>query len=222
MSDRRQNRQRTVEDLLAGGVVAVIRGRGVEEAVQMARACFAGGVTALEIALTTPDGLAAIRQAIAELGPRGALVGVGTVLDADTARAAIDVGARYVVTPALDVPTVRLCNQAQVPVFAGAMTVREILDGLKAGADLIKLFPGECLGPAFLRAVRGPLPDAPMMPTGGVSVANVGEWIAAGALAVGVGGNLTAPGLTGDWAEVTRRAGALVDAVRRARAARTP
>ena len=211
-------RHRIVSRILDIGIVAVIRADSADVAEKMAEACLAGGITVLEVALTTPGGLALIEKLQGTVADRDALIGAGTVLDAVTARLAIDAGARYLVTPALDTDVVRLANRYQIPSLPGAMTVREIVAALESGADIVKLFPGESLGPAFLRAVRAPLPQAPLMPTGGVSAENAAQWIAAGAVALGVGGSLTAPALQGDFAAVTQRARALVAAVAASRA----
>lgn len=210
-------RHQCLARILDAGIVAVIRADSEAQAEQMAEAVLAGGIRVMEVALTTPGGLNVIRRLSASMAGAGALIGAGTVLDEATARLAIEAGARYVVTPALDEGVVRLCSRYQVPSLPGAMTVREVLAAMEAGADIVKLFPGESLGPAFLKAVRGPLPQAPLMPTGGVSAENAGEWIAAGAVALGVGGSLTAPAARGDFAGVTRRAEALVAAVAAAR-----
>lgn len=208
--------------ILDSGIVAVIRADSFELAERMAHACLDGGIMVMEVALTTPGGLRLIETLSRTLVPQGALIGAGTVLDAPTARMAIDAGASYLVTPALDEDVVRLCNRYQVPSLTGAMTVREIVAAMEAGADVVKLFPGESLGPTYLRAVMAPLPQAPLMPTGGVSVDNVGDWISAGAVALGVGGSLTAPAAQGDFSAVTQRAQALVSAVEIARARLDP
>lgn len=183
----------------------------------MAEACFAGGIKVMEVALTTPNGFKLIESLVQKLGPRGALIGAGTVLDAQTALLAVDSGASYVVTPALDEEVVRFCNRYQISVLPGAMTVREVIQVMESGADIVKLFPGESVGAGHLKAIRGPLPHAPLMPTGGVSPNNAATWIAAGAVALGVGGSLTAPGLRGDFDAVTQQAKDLVSAVKIAR-----
>ena len=146
------------------------------------------------------------------------LLGAGTVLDPETARVAILAGAQFVVSPALNLETARLCNRYQVPYMPGAGTVGEIIAGMECGADIVKVFPGELLGPAFVKAVKGPLPQANLMPTGGVNLENVGEWINAGAVAVGVGGNLSAGARSGDFASITRIARQFVDKIKEVRA----
>jgi 2-dehydro-3-deoxyphosphogluconate aldolase / (4S)-4-hydroxy-2-oxoglutarate aldolase len=145
-------------------------------------------------------------------------LGAGTVLDPETARIAILEGATYVVSPSLNLDTVRLCHRYRVACMPGVMTVTEVVAALESGAEIIKVFPGELAGPGFLKSVRGPLPQACLMPTGGVSVDNVAEWIAAGAVAVGAGSQLTAGAKTGDYEKITRTARQFVDAVKAARA----
>jgi 2-dehydro-3-deoxyphosphogluconate aldolase / (4S)-4-hydroxy-2-oxoglutarate aldolase len=147
----------------------------------------------------------------------GILLGAGTVLDPETARIATLAGAQFVVSPALNHETARLCNRYQVPYMPGAATIREVVEAMECGADIVKVFPGEILGPAFVKAVKGPLPQAQLMPTGGVSLENVSEWVKAGAVAIGIGGNLTAGAKTGDFASITRLAGQFVEKIKQAR-----
>ena len=158
-----------------------------------------------------------IEALAARYKPSELILGAGTVLDPETARIAILSGATYVVSPSLNPDTVRLCNRYQVPIMPGAMTIREVIEGMEAGADIIKLFPGEAFGPGIIKAIRGPLPQAPLMPTGGVDVGNVGEWIRAGAVAVGAGSSLTGAAKTGDYAAVTRTAREFIDKIQAAR-----
>jgi 2-dehydro-3-deoxyphosphogluconate aldolase/(4S)-4-hydroxy-2-oxoglutarate aldolase len=175
--------------IVESGLVAVIRASSSDEAAHIADACAAGGVGAIEITLTVPGAL----RAIEELAARDSsiLVGAGTVLDPETARMAILAGAQFIVSPAIDAATARLCNRYGIPWMPGAQTVGEIIEAMELGADIVKIFPGEVLGPGFIRAVKGPLPQASLMPTGGVTLENAGEWIQAGAVALGVGGGLT-------------------------------
>jgi 2-dehydro-3-deoxyphosphogluconate aldolase/(4S)-4-hydroxy-2-oxoglutarate aldolase len=151
--------------------------------------------------------------------PSELILGAGTVLDPETARVAILSGATYVVTPALNVETVRLCNRYQVPVMPGVMTIRDVVEAMEAGADIVKLFPGEAFGPALIKAIKGPLPQTPLMPTGGVDVGNVAEWIKAGAVAVGAGSSLTGGARSGDYDAVTRTAREFIEKIREARGA---
>lgn len=172
------------------GVISVVRAKNSEEAKRIALACMAGGVYAIEIAFTTPGAHKVIENLTEELGNE-LLVGAGTVLDSETARIAILSGAQYIVSPSFDLETAKLCNRYQVPYMAGCMTITEMVKAMEAGTDVIKLFPGSAFGPSFISAVKGPLPQAVLMPTGGVSLDNVDQWIKNGCIAVGVGGNLS-------------------------------
>ncbi len=189
--------------ITASGLVAVIRAENPEQAERIAEACTLGSVAALEITFTVP-GASGVIEHLAKKSAGGILVGAGTVLDPETARIAILAGAQFVVSPALNPATARLCNRYQVPYMPGAGTVREVIEAMECGADIVKVFPGEILGAAFVKAVKAPLPQAHLMPTGGVNIENVADWISAGSVAVGVGGNLTAGAKTGDFASITR------------------
>lgn len=201
------------------GVVAVVRAESSDQAIKIAEACMAGGVRAIELTFTVPRAHTVIGDLAKRFGEDEIILGAGTVLDPETARIAILEGAQYIVAPSFNPETVKLCNRYRIPCMPGCMTIREIIDAMEAGADIIKVFPGELSGPGFIKAVKGPLPHAALMPTGGVTANNVGEWIAAGAVAVGAGSALTAGAKTGDWAKVTATAKAFVDAVNLARKA---
>ncbi len=203
--------------ITAAGLVAVIRAESPDQASRIAEACANGGVAALEITFTVP-GASGVIEHLAKNFTGQILLGAGTVLDPETARIAILAGAHFVVSPALNPETARLCNRYQVPYMPGAGTVGEIIEAMESGADIVKVFPGEILGPAFVKAVKGPLPQANLMPTGGVSLENVDEWINAGAVALGVGGKLTAGAKNGDFASITRIARQFVDKIKEARA----
>jgi len=215
----RLQRVKTVERIVEAGVVAVIRADSAEEAIQLAEACRRGGVGAIEITFTTPGAEEAIRE-LARRPARDFVLGAGTVLDPETARSAILAGAEYLVTPALEEATLRLANRYQVPCIPGAMTVADVIRAMECGADLVKLFPGELFGPAAIRAIHGPLPQANLVPTGGVTLDNVAEWIEAGAAAVGVGGSLTRPARSGGLAAVIDTARRFVERVQAARKGR--
>jgi 2-dehydro-3-deoxyphosphogluconate aldolase/(4S)-4-hydroxy-2-oxoglutarate aldolase len=202
--------------ITASGVVAVIRAESPDQAERIAEACALGGVAAVEITFTVPGASRAIEHLATKISGK-ILLGAGTVLDPETARIAILAGAHFVVGPALNPETARLCNRYQVPYMPGAGTIREVIEAMECGADIVKIFPGEILGPAFVKAVKGPLPQASLLPTGGVSLDNVAEWIKAGAVAVGVGGNLTAEAKTGDFASITRLARQFVEKIKEAR-----
>ena len=198
------------------GVVAVVRAESAEQGVKIAKAVMESGIVGIEITFTVPGALDIIKSLATECGD-GIIIGAGTVLDSETARAAILAGAQYVVSPFLDVDTVKLCNTYNVPCMPGAMTLNEAVEGMRAGADIIKIFPGALFGPRIIREFRGPMPQLRMMPTGGVSVENAGEWIRAGAVAVGVGGALTAGAKKGDYASITEIGRQLVAEVKKAR-----
>lgn len=205
-----------VQNLLKCGVVAVIRANSLQEAEQLADCCVKGGIVGLEITFTVP-GAADVIESLAKKKGAGYIVGAGTVLDAATARIAIMKGAKFIVSPAFDKEVAELCNVYQIPYMPGCFTINEIITAMKAGADVIKIFPGSSASPAYFKAVHGPLPQANLMPTGGVSLENVGEWIKAGAVAVGTGGSLTAPAKTGDFDGVVKNARDFVEAVAKAR-----
>jgi 2-dehydro-3-deoxyphosphogluconate aldolase/(4S)-4-hydroxy-2-oxoglutarate aldolase len=206
----------TVNRLISSGIVAVIRADCPELAARTAEACLAGGITAIEIAYTTPGASEVIRH-LREKHSADILAGAGTVIDPETARAAILAGAQYIVAPSVDENSARLCNRYQIPYLPGASTVSEVISAMEVGASIVKIFPGETLGPAFIRAVHGPLPQAPLMPTGGVTVENAREWLEAGSVALGIGSNLTRDAKSGDFASVTALARKFVQIIHSAR-----
>jgi len=204
--------------ILESGVVAIVRASRSEPLIDVAEALLAGGVTAIEITFTVPNAPQVLEQVSSKLGDR-ILLGAGTVLDTETARIALLAGARYLVTPTLRREVIEMCHRYDRLVMPGALTPTEILTAWELGADVVKVFPSEITGPGYLKALRGPLPQIRLMPTGGVSAENVGEYIRAGACAVGVGGTLVDPKLVaaGDFAQITQRAEVLLQAVRVAR-----
>lgn len=204
------------KQIITSGLVAVIRAESPDQAANIADACALGGVAALEITFTVP-GASGVIENLAKKCSSQILLGAGTVLDPETARIAILAGAQFVVSPSLNSETARLCNRYQVPYMPGAATIREVVEAMECGADIVKVFPGEILGPAFVKAVKGPLPQAQLMPTGGVSLENVSDWIKAGSVALGVGGNLTAGAKTGDFPSITRLARQFVEKIKDAR-----
>jgi 2-dehydro-3-deoxyphosphogluconate aldolase/(4S)-4-hydroxy-2-oxoglutarate aldolase len=171
------------------GLVPVVRARSAEEAAQAADAIQAGGVSILEITMTVPGAVEVIRE-VAGRG-QGALVGAGTVLDPESARACIDAGARFIVSPSLNPDTIRLCNEANVAVLPGALTPTEVVTAWRAGADLVKVFPaGAVGGPSYIKALKAPLPQIDLVPTGGVNLKTAADFIRNGAAALGVGADL--------------------------------
>lgn len=171
------------------GVVAIMRARNSDQLLAAADAIKAGGVNAIEVTMTTPGALDVVSQSVARYGT-GVLFGVGSVLDAETARAAILAGAQFVVCPTLDVRTIELCNRYSVPVLPGAYTPTEILAAWQTGADIVKVFPASVGGPAYIKAVKAPLPQIKLMPVGGVDLDTTADFIRAGCEVVAVGSAL--------------------------------
>jgi 2-dehydro-3-deoxyphosphogluconate aldolase/(4S)-4-hydroxy-2-oxoglutarate aldolase len=203
--------------IIDSGLVAIIRADVSDQAERIAEACANGGVTVLEITFTVP-GAARVIETLSKSYNDQMIVGAGTVLDPATARIAILSGAKFVVSPALNTNTARLCNRYQIPHMPGTGTVKEIIEAMEAGADIIKIFPSEGLGPGFVKAVRSPLPQAQLMPTGGVSLDNVTDWIQAGCVAVGVSGHLTGNKTANDSKTITGTAKQFLEKIRKARA----
>jgi 2-dehydro-3-deoxyphosphogluconate aldolase/(4S)-4-hydroxy-2-oxoglutarate aldolase len=202
------------------GLVAIVRTDNSSQASRIVEACAQGGTTAIEITFTVPRAAAIIEELSKRYPAEQIALGAGTVLDPETARIAILAGAQFIVSPALSTATARLCNRYRIPYLPGAGTIREIVEAMESGADIVKIFPGETLGPAFVKAARAPLPQASLMPTGGVSIDNAAEWIRAGSVALGVGGNLTAGAITGDFKSITDLARRFLGVIHEARGAR--
>jgi len=206
-----------LQKIIESGLIAIIRADVSEHAPRIAEACAKGGVNALEITFTVP-GAAGLIESLAKEYTGKMVIGAGTVLDPETARIAILSGAKFVVSPALNWETARLCNRYQIPYMPGTGTVKEIIESMEAGAEIIKIFPSEGLGPGFVKAVRSPLPHAQLMPTGGVSLDNVTDWIKAGCIAVGVSGHLTGYKTASDSKIITETAKEFLERIRKARA----
>jgi 2-dehydro-3-deoxyphosphogluconate aldolase/(4S)-4-hydroxy-2-oxoglutarate aldolase len=205
--------------LFESGVVAIVRLDDYTAAGRIVEALVAGGVDAVEFTYTNPDAGAAISACRAAFPDRIA-IGAGTVLDPETARAAILLGAQFIVTPTFNPETVSLCTRYAIPTVIGAFTPTEILNAWQAGATYVKVFPASSVGPRYLKDVLGPLPQIRLIPTGGVTVENAGEFIRAGARGVAAGSNLVDAGTVAaqDWTTITARATAYVEAVATARA----
>ena len=215
------DRAATVSAIEASGVVAVIRLKDPASLRAVVDALAEGGVRALEVTMTVPRAIELIAQ-IAPTLPPEVVLGAGTVLDAPTARAAVAAGARYVVSPVFRPEVVSACHELGAAAMPGCFTPTEILTAWEAGADVVKVFPATALGPGYFRDLRGPLPQLRLMPTGGVSIANAGDWIRAGAVAIGVGTALVDPAAVeaGRFDEITRKAREFVAAVAAARSTR--
>lgn len=200
------------------GVVAVVRAQNEEQALKIVDSCIKAGIVGIEVTFTVPGAADIIKALAKKYKPEEVLIGAGTVLTPETAQTAILAGAHFVVSPYLNVETVKLCLKHQVACMPGAMTVKETVECMEAGADIIKIFPGNLFGPKIIKAFRGPLPQARMMPTGGVNADNIGEWIKAGAVAVGAGSDLTAGAKTGNYEAIVEVGKKMVAEVKKARA----
>jgi 2-dehydro-3-deoxyphosphogluconate aldolase/(4S)-4-hydroxy-2-oxoglutarate aldolase len=185
-------RSTPLQQVLDAGVVAVVRSPDWQQLVEVARALVDGGVTVMEITFSVPNALEVIRQVRSALGER-ILLGAGTVLDPETARAALLAGAEFIVAPTLNLEVIRLCRRYDKLVMPGAFTPTEILTAWEAGADIVKVFPADVGGPEYLKALRGPLPQIRLMPTGGVDLSTAAAFLKAGACCLGVGGQLVEP-----------------------------
>ena len=197
-------------------LVAVVRAKNKEQGEKVIDAIIAGGINFIEITMTMDEGNPVeFIQFMSEKyrNNEKVVIGAGTVLDPETARAVILAGANYVVSPGLNVETIKLCNRYRVPMLPGVMSPTEAITALEAGCDIIKVFPGNVVGPGAISSFKGPLPQGDFMPSGGVDVDNVDKWIKAGACAVGTGSSLTKGAKTGDFAAVTAKAREFVDAV---------
>ena len=194
-------------------VVALIRADSPDGLLDCARALAAGGLTSIELTMTTPGAIRILEKATAELPDF--LFGLGTVLDAETARAGILAGAAFIVTPALRTDVITLCRRYSIPVFSGALTPTEVVNAWEAGADAVKIFPAEFFGPAYIKSLKAPLPHIDMVPTGGVTPDNVGEFLKAGATATAAGSSLVEAKAFKErnWAAITAKARAFVSAV---------
>ncbi len=209
----------TFDQVVASGVVAVIRGSSADNIIPIAQALKDGGVTALEITVETPKVLSIIENVVEQFG-QDVVVGAGTVLDPETARAAIMAGARFIFSPTVNPETIKMTKRYGVLSIPGALTPTEIVTAYEAGADLIKVFPANVFGPGYLKDVHGPLPHIPLMPTGGVDVSNIGAFIKAGAVAAGVGSCLVNTKVTMDdayFVKLKETAAQFVAAVKEAR-----
>jgi 2-dehydro-3-deoxyphosphogluconate aldolase/(4S)-4-hydroxy-2-oxoglutarate aldolase len=186
------NRENQLRRVLESGLVAVVRSPDGSQLVEVARALVEGGVDVVEITMSVPNALEVLRQVRQALGER-LLLGAGTVLDAETARTVLLAGAEFIVAPTLNLDVIRLCRRYDKLVMPGAFTPTEILTAWEAGADIVKVFPAEVVGPAFFRALRGPLPQVRLMPTGGVDLTTAADFLKAGACCLGIGSQLVDP-----------------------------
>ncbi len=201
-----------LQKMMDYGVVAVLRGESVDQVFAMAEQAIAGGIKVIEVTLTVPGALHAIEKLSrmyswkSDKSDNFAIIGAGTVLEPQTARAAMMAGAEFVVSPSLNPETVKICNLYRVPVLPGVTTLEGVQHALELGVDIVKLFPGNLYQPSIIKTLKGPMPQANFMPTGGVSLDNLGEWIKGGAVAVGIGSDLTTDAIkTGDLSLVRQK-----------------
>jgi 2-dehydro-3-deoxyphosphogluconate aldolase/(4S)-4-hydroxy-2-oxoglutarate aldolase len=214
------DKSRQCERIREAGVVAIIRARTSDDLIEAAEAIGEGGLTAIEVTMTTPGALGIIGEATRRFGERF-IIGAGTVLDPETARAAILAGAEFIVSPTLNRRTIELCRRYSKVVMPGCFTPTEILTAWEWGADFVKVFPAEVGGPSYIKAVLAPLPQIALIPTGGVTPETTGPFLKAGAVAVAAGGSLVSQKILDekDFPELTRRARQFREAVTRARQA---
>lgn len=201
---------RVLKQIENTGIVAVIRAENSKKAIEITSACINGGISSIEITFTIPKAHKIIEDLDNEFNDT-ILIGAGTILDSETARIAILSGAKYIVSPSFDLETAKLCNRYQIPYMAGCMTINEIIKAMEAGTDVIKLFPGGIFGPSFIKSIKGPLPQTIIMPTGGVNLDNVTEWIENGCIAVGVGSFLT----NGSKKDITEKAKLFIEKIKK-------
>lgn len=207
-----------VKKIMDYGLVAVIRAESKDKAIKIIDAVRMGGIKAIEITMTVPNALDVIKELCEVYKNEDLLIGAGTVLDSETARCCILYGAQFIVSPHFDSEIVKLCNRYRVPVMPGAVTVKDAVEALEYGVEIIKVFPANVYGPAIIKSLKGPLPQANFMPTGGVNADNIKDWIKAGAVAVGTGGDLTKGAEKDDYELVKKTAEKFVEALKNARA----
>lgn len=206
-----------IQKIIDSGVVAVVRAESKEQGIKIVDAVKKGGIKILEITMTVPGAVDIIKELSEIYRKDDVIIGAGTVLDSETARACILAGAQFIVSPSFNADTVKLCNRYRIPVMPGVMTVTEALTALEYGVDILKVFPGNAFGPSIISAFKGPLPQADFMPTGGVNLQNIKDWIKAGAIAVGTGSDLTKGAKVGDYELVADTAVKFVEEVKKAR-----
>lgn len=211
-------KEEIIQRILDKGIVAIIRVDESEQLIEATRALIAGGIPSIEVTMTTPNALEVIRQTVKTFGQE-VIIGVGTILDVKTAKDAIDAGAEFVVTPVLKPDVIKFCNSVGKAIFAGSYTPTEAQTAWELGADIVKIFPADGLGPNYIKAIRAPLPHLKIIPTGGVDVETAGDFIKAGCVAVAAGSSLLSKETlkNNNWAKLRETAEAFVQAVAHAR-----
>jgi len=212
------SRKDSLARVLQSGIVAVIRAPSGDSLGDVAEALLAGGIDCMEVTFTVPAAIDVLRDVHQRIGDR-VLLGAGTVLDTETARAAILAGAEFIVSPSTNLDVIRLCNRYDKLVMPGALTPTEVITAWEAGADVIKVFPSDLTGPAYLKALHGPLPQVRLMPTGGVNLETAADFLQAGACALGIGGSLVEKDAVekGDMERIEQLARQYVEIVQKAR-----
>lgn len=205
-------REEVLKKIKEAGVVAVVRGNSKEEALKIVDAVSKGGIKIMELTMTVPNPVEVVKEVAEKYKGTDVIVGAGTVLDTETARACILAGAQFIVSPSIDIDTLKLCNRYKVLVMPGVMTVKDAITAMEYGVDVVKIFPANLYGPSVIKSFKGPLPQGDFMPTGGVTVENLHEWIEAGAVVVGTGGSLTKGASTGDFDAVEKEARRFIEA----------
>lgn len=203
----------TIKRIADLGIVAVVRTESKEKGIKIVDAIKKGGIKAIEITMTVPGALDIIKEISEAYKNEDVIIGAGTVLDPETARACILAGAQYIISPNLNIETIKMCNRYRIPSIPGVMTVNEAIEAMEYGAEILKLFPGSAFEPSIIKAFKGPLPYANFMPTGGVDIDNVKDWFEAGAIAIATGSNLTKGAKTGNYELVTETARKFVEEV---------
>ena len=206
-------RLKTIKKIAEQGIVAVVRTETKEQGVKIVDAINKGGIKAIEITMTVPGAIDIIKEISENYKSEDVLIGAGTVLDPETARMCMLAGAQYIISPNLNIETLKICNRYRIPAIPGIMTVKEAIEAMEYGAEILKLFPGSAFGPSIIKAFKGPLPQANLMPTGGVNIDNVKGWFEAGAIAIATGSNLTKGAKSGNYELVTETARKFVEEV---------
>jgi 2-dehydro-3-deoxyphosphogluconate aldolase/(4S)-4-hydroxy-2-oxoglutarate aldolase len=217
-------KERTLAAILEVGIVPIVRCDSSRQAIEAAKAIYRGGLRALEVTMTVPGAIRVLEKVADEFGDR-VILGAGTVLDPETARICMLAGAEFIVTPSLNVRTIEMCRRYSKAILPGALTPTEILTAWDAGADMVKVFPaGNLGGPSYIKALKGPLPQIHMVPTGGVGLENAAAFLQAGASAIAVGSDLVSKKAldSGDYEQITKLARQFLEVVAQARAPKMP
>ena len=200
------------------GIVPVIRAKSADEALKLTEAIYEGGINIFEITMTVPGAIEVIKELTEKYkGNDDVIIGAGSVLDAPTAKTAIQAGAKFIVGPSFNAEMVRLCNRYQIPVVPGAVTPTEVVKAMESGADVVKIFPATLFGPKIIKAIKGPIPQAPLLPTGGVNLDNVADWIKAGSYAVGAGSAIVGKVQGDNYSKVTEASREFIEKIKAAR-----